>query len=669
MITTARDYLADFWHRFGWRRFWLLVITTHLFTSVGTMAAMAADGGHIETTGFGVLIPMPDMENGGQKTLFENYDPAQWVIPSELTAPLDVHLIVMHYLVQLIWLLNILIGYGAVGLSWWLFSFTDIPELSDAVSNLIGGGATELMQWLFPSALAIGALVAYIDMKNGSALNQLLWIFISSVLGLSFALAPNLWVNGVDNARTIGGDAVMSATASQITVDNSYPFDWPEMGASKNDQEELLRKSGDATWRALVVTPWCLTSFGSIEACERYGKDMLKQKSDEERSDYIKDTVYDKEKDDEYSNGKDSPTSQWTKGNQPHNRLPIVIMALVVTAVFSILLIVLGFASMGALIASLLLLAVGVFFALTWCIPGRPRRWGTAWFEQLVGAVFVGIIVTMVFGATLVLETATFAATATRGWGPTLGIALVVICTAFTFRRTLTSIFSMGAAAGGGGLGIAGYLALRGLGTAMKKVGGGKGRGGSPRRPPAPRPQAANADDGVMGSPNSVVRLHRKPSRSATSSRRPVPAHRDAGSTAASHEASAAETSNSATRRPGTPQRTQRSRRPAAGGRTSRLRQPHTTSTARRPSQPAPRPAIRADLPEERSETTATAPGPHRTRRARRMAERAPAPASRRSTYLESGQAPRPHRSTQRERMRTTARKRTARPRRALRDA
>lgn len=523
MITAARSYLTDLWHRFGWRQFTLLVITTHLLTSLGTMAAMASDGGHIETTGFGELIPVPDLAHGGQKTLFENYDPAQWVIPSELTAPLDTHLIVMHYLVQLIWLLNVLLGYGAVGISWWLFSFTDIPELSDSVSNLIGGGATELMTWLFPSALAIGALVAYIDMKNGSALNQLLWIFISSVLGLSFAMSPNLWVNGVDNARTIGGNAVMNATANSITVDNSYPFDWPEMGASKNNKDELLRKSGDATWRALVVTPWCLTSFGSIEGCERYGKDMLALKSDEERSDYIKDTVYDEESDDEYSNGKDSPTSQWTKGNQPQNRLPFVIVALIVTLVFSVLLIVLGFASLAALIASLLLLSVGVFFALTWCIPGRPRRWGAAWFEQLIGAVLVGIIVTMVFGATLVLETATFAATASRGWGPTLGIALAIICTAFTFRRTLTSLFSMGAAAGSGGLGLAGYLALRGLGAAMNKFAGFKGAGGraAPRPRPAPKQEPAENIGEMQRA--SETRLSRKPAVRGNSYRRALP--------------------------------------------------------------------------------------------------------------------------------------------------
>ena len=37
----------------------------------------------------------------------------------------------------------------------------------------------------------------------------------------------------------------------------------------------MLRKSADATWRGFAVTPWCIAEFGSIDACERYGKGML----------------------------------------------------------------------------------------------------------------------------------------------------------------------------------------------------------------------------------------------------------------------------------------------------------------------------------------------------------------------------------------------------------
>lgn len=490
-------------HVIGRRQIILFVVISYITTSLGTMAAFAADDeGHTKTTGFGELIPMPDLAGEGQKTLLETYTPDRWAIPYELTMPLDSHLVVMHFLVSLIWLLNVLLAYGAIGISWWLFSVTDVPELYDSISNLIGGSSSTLLEWLFPSSLALGALVAYLDSKGGSALNQLLWVTISGVLGLSFALAPSMWVDGVDNARTIGTDAVMTGTADAISVDNKYPFEWPEMGDSKNKQDELLRKSGDAIWRALVVTPWCLTSFGSTDACERYGADMLEFTTDEERSDYIKDDIYDRESDDEYSNGKDSPTGQWTKGNQPQNRLPFVIVALVVTVIFTVLLLVLGFAAIAAVVASLFLLAVGVYFALCWMIPGRPRQWGTNWFEALVGTVVVSIIVTLVFGATLILLTAVFAATSSRGWGPTIGLALVVAIVAFTFRRTLTNILSVGAAAGPGGMGLAGYLALRGLGKGLGKLGGafaGMRSRSAPRQAPRPTmPRPPDSDYGPM---------------------------------------------------------------------------------------------------------------------------------------------------------------------------
>ena len=480
MLGTARQGITR-------RQILITISLSYVLTSLGTMAAFAADDeGHTKTTGFGELIPMPDLAGEGQKTLLESFNPDQWAIPYELTMPLDSHLVVMHFLVSLIWMLNILVAYGVIGISWWLFSVTDVPELGDSISSLIGGSSNTLLEWLFPTSLALGGLVAYLDSKGGSALNQLLWVLISSVLGLSFAMAPNMWVNGVDNARTIGTDAVMTATADGISVDNEYPFEWPEMGESASKQDDLLRKSGDAIWRSLVVTPWCLTSFGSTEACERYGADMLDLKTDEERSDYIKDEIYDRESDDDYSNGKDSPTGQWTKGNQPQNRLPFAIMALVVTCIFALLLLVLGFAAITAVVSGLFLLAVGVYFAMCWMIPGRPRQWGTNWFEALVGTVIMSIIVTMVFGTTLVMLTVVFASTADKGWGPTLGLALVIAVVGFSFRRTLTNILSVGTAAGGRGMGLAGYIALRGLGRALGKMGGSKGR--SIPRPPASRP-------------------------------------------------------------------------------------------------------------------------------------------------------------------------------------
>lgn len=493
----VRDLLARGHHRIGRRQILITIAVSYLLTSLGTMAAYAADDeGHTKTTGFGELIPMPDLAGEGQKTLFESFNPDQWAIPYELTMPLDTHLVVMHFLVSLVWMLNILIAYGAIGISWWLFTVTDVPELYDSITGLVGGSSTTLLQWLFPTAVALGALVAYLDSKGGSALNQLLWVVMSSVLGLSFALAPNIWVDGVDNARTIGTDAVMTATADGISVNNDYPFEWPEMGPSKNDRDELLRKSGDSVWRALVVTPWCLTSFGSTEACDRYGADMLKLKTDDERSDYINDEIYDREEDDEYKSGKDSPTGQWVKGNQPQNRLPFAIIALVVTVIFTLLLIVLGFAAIAAVVSGLFLLAVGVYFMLCWMIPGRPRQWGTNWFEALVGTVLVSVIITLVFGSTLVLLTATFAATADRGWGPTLGLALVIAVVGFGFRRTLTNILSVGSSAGGRGMGLAGYMALRTISKGLGALGATKG-GGRSNAIPRPRPGRANGGYGI----------------------------------------------------------------------------------------------------------------------------------------------------------------------------
>lgn len=649
MLGTARNGITR-------RQIIITISLSYILTSIGTMAAFAADDeGHTKTTGFGELIPMPDLAGEGQKTLLESFNPDRWAIPYDLTMPLDSHLVVMHFLVSLIWMLNILVAYGVIGISWWLFSVTDVPELYDSISDLIGGSSSTLLEWLFPTSLALGGLVAYLDSKGGSALNQLLWVVISSVLGLSFAMAPNMWVNGVDNARTIGTDAVMSATADSITVDNKYPFEWPEMGESANKQDELLRKSGDAIWRSLVVTPWCLTSFGSTEACERYGADMLDLKTDDERSDYIKDEIYNRESDDDYSHGKDSPTGQWVKGNQPQNRLPFAIMALVVTVIFALLLIVLGFAAITAVVSGLFLLAVGVYFALCWMIPGRPRQWGTNWFEALVGTVIVSVIVTMVFGATLVLLTAVFAATSDRGWGPTLGLALVVAVVGFSFRRTLTNILSVGTAAGGRGMGLAGYLALRGLGRALGKMGGRGGGGGRAVRAATPRPgQARPPAEEMPISRMSDTRLSKRSQLGSgrkmrqlggpgPRSQAPLPPSPDGGPQPQLAAARMPEQLAPARRRPGLP-------RPV-----------HKVTNAR----PAARP-VAASRAARQQPTTGSAPAPRTARTARPPASSTAITPALEGTVVEEQPQVIRHRSANRMRSATGGRRfRAPQPRRA----
>ena len=176
--------------------------------------------------------------------------------------------IVMMYIVA--------ITRAAISVGWWLFSFTDVKPLTDATSATIGATGTQLVGWLLPSALAFGAVAAYTQRRaTGSALGQLVWVLVAGVLSISFAVAPATWLRGVDGARQLGAGAVMTASSDALGPTIQSPIPWPEPGFTGTPRDTLLRKSADASWRGFAVTPWCIAEFGSIAACERYGKGML----------------------------------------------------------------------------------------------------------------------------------------------------------------------------------------------------------------------------------------------------------------------------------------------------------------------------------------------------------------------------------------------------------
>lgn len=420
-------------------------IAVTAFVFVGAGAAVAIDYGTPTTpTGFGDLIPMPDLSGGGQKTLFESYDMLTWQLDSDL-GDWDIAQKVMWGLTNLLMMLWLTVVYAAVGLTWWLFSLTSVDPVSDAVSGMIGTASTEMLTWLFPSALAFGAVVLIIQNRRdgGGGLGQLAWMGVAGVFAISLAVTPATWTDGIDGVRNLGADTIINATGDAISEDSDEPFVWPAVEYNGTAKDNTLRKSGDAIWRALVATPWCIANYGSTEACQRYGVDMLDLgQGINARTDYIRDTIYPEEADGNRDAGKATATGQWVSGQNWSARLGIVVLGLLVALLGSLLLIVIGFGALAAIITSLFLLIVGVFFAMLWVVPGKLRQWGVMWFEALVGAVVSTFISLLVFAAVLILLSATFAATATFGWFPAIGIALVICIVAFSLRGQLERIVS-----------------------------------------------------------------------------------------------------------------------------------------------------------------------------------------------------------------------------------
>ena len=473
-------------------------------SSSPAQVALAADPnqGPTNPTGFADLLPTPDLTHGDTRTLFEKYSPMNYGLDFD-TGLSDTFNMIFNGYAYIVMMYILAITRASISVGWWLFSFTDVKPLTDATAATIGATGTQLVGWLLPSALAFGAVVAYTQRRaTGSALGQLVWVLVAGVLSISFAVAPATWLRGVDGARQLGASAVMTASSDALGPTIQSPIPWPEPGFTGTPRDTLLRKSADASWRGFAVTPWCIAEFGSIAACERYGKGMLDVGvSADARKDYVNKVIVPAE------GGADAPTVKWVKGDNPFGRTAVVMLAAIAATLFGFLNIGLAFTALMAFIGALLLLVVGVFFACLWIIPGRPRQWGLNWFEALVGLVLQSFLAMLVFGTALTLVTAVFTLTGPLGWLPVTGLAIVVLIVGFRLRRLLDSLTTM--MRPGTGSIMLGGLARRGAMGAVRRIMGALSSRGAA---PAPAERSRDRDRTGDASPQRVssVRVYRQ---------------------------------------------------------------------------------------------------------------------------------------------------------------
>lgn len=432
---------------------------------VGSQTALAAEGDPEPTspTGFADLLPAPDLSGADTKTLFETYSPMAFGLDFESNVRDPVEAVFNGY-AHMVMMYIVAITRGAIAVGWWLFSFTDIKPLTDTATSAIGNVNTNLVGWLLPSALAFGAVAAYAQKRSsGSAMGQLVWVLAAGVLATSFAVAPSTWLNGIDGARKFGADTVVNTSTDALGDTVKTPITWPEPSFSGPKEDSLLRKSGDATWRAFAVTPWCVAEFGSLQACERYGKAILDKGTDgDARIKYIDNEISDAE------GGDDAATVKWAKGENPFGRVGVLTLGAIVATLFAALTISLAFTALMAFIGCLLLLIIGMFFACMWIIPGRPRQWGMSWLEALIGLVLQSFLAMLIFSVTLTLLTAVVGLTDSAGWLPVSGLAIAVLIAGFRLRRLVEGMATV-MRPGAGSL-VMGGMARQGATRAVRRM-------------------------------------------------------------------------------------------------------------------------------------------------------------------------------------------------------
>lgn len=471
--------------------------------------------------GVGDLLPSVSIPyTKGQGTLYEEYgNPLLYTVTDDY-GMWDVMDPMLEIPAIICMGLTAVVGSAAVTIVQWIFNVTTIPPLESAITSSVGGAAKTLTETLLPSAMVIGALVAWANHRkaSGSSLSQLGWVAVSTIFSISLLTSPQTWVNGIDSVRNVGSSVAMNATSAGLGDGTKEPIDLGHKTTyGDNERDNMLRKSSDAVWRTYVVTPWCVVQFGSLEVCKEKGKEFLDQGLDKEkRKEYMADKV----------GGDDvgGATNDWVDGHNPVGRMMVAIPALICVVLFAALVLMLAFASLASLIGALMMLLSGVIFACLWIIPGRPRMWGTRWFDFLLGYTLQSGIATMTLGGVLVVTTASTKMMGEYGYAAAAGISIATAVVAFKFRGVLESIVGVtgltSPAAAVGGL-----LAARAAGKAGWGMTKALGRGlGAMRLPPLPRLPRRSPGGGGGTSGNPTPQLPGGGTPGALSgARRPMP--------------------------------------------------------------------------------------------------------------------------------------------------
>ncbi|MFE2640190.1 hypothetical protein ACFXKF_36500 [Streptomyces scopuliridis] len=510
MATVAKRFrtlLLHIWVRLPRLRA-LLTPTFAVLATCAVFAPVAAadDTDKYKPGGIGDMMPSP-IKPPGQGTLYETYDPDVYQLDKQLSSDLTGGDLIdgwLHGVGNILMIVLTMIGRAAVVVTSWCFNVVSLPEVEGAISRAIGAAAGPMMTVFMPTAVAVGMFIAWAKRSDQSMLGQLAWVFASAAIATTFLVAPQTWVKGVDNGRQLGASVAMTTIGSGLAGgDAAMPFKTPEPAWSGNEKDNTVRRASDAVWRTYVAVPWCIADLGSINACQKWGQEVIKRGTDmDKREDYLADNL-----DSDTVGGE---AVQWRQGHSPGGRIGVLIAGNVSAVIFCALVITLAFATLASLIGALMLLVCGVAFATLWCIPGKPRQWGVQWFEMLIGLVVVSFTSTMLLGTVMVVSVAMMSLLPTYGWLMVSALNITTAIMAFRVKGRLDGIVSAGGAqmAGRGVLGAVSRMAqMRRMG---KLLGGKRDRGGlgDMDRHPSSGKGSDSSGDSSSASASSSTRTH-----------------------------------------------------------------------------------------------------------------------------------------------------------------
>ncbi|MEW2434276.1 hypothetical protein AB0952_08845 [Streptomyces caniferus] len=443
----------------------------------GPVAAAAVHGpDRYKPSGVGDLMPSP-IKPHGQGTLFETYKPNVYQLDEQLSDIPGNDLVdnTLHGIASVLMAFVTMAGRAAVTITQWCFNVVSLPEVEPAISKAIGAAASPMAKMFLPMALAVGMFIAWARRSDQSMLGQLAWVAASAAIAATFFTSPAVWVKGIDKARQAGSTVAMTTIDGGLSGDtsNALPFKTPTPEWSGKARDDALRKASDAVWRTYVATPWCIADLGSIEACKRWGPEVVKRGADmDDREEYLDGNMV--------TGNAGQDAVDWRQGHTPSGRIGVLMGALISVVIFSALVIVLAATMIASLLGALMLLVCGVVFAALWCIPGRPRQWGVSWFEALVGLTVVSCTATMLLGSVMIVNMALLSLLQVYGWLIVSMLNIATAAMAIKLKGRLDGIVSAGGAqlAGRGTLNTLGHMMTsRRINNALSGAGRGGGGG------------------------------------------------------------------------------------------------------------------------------------------------------------------------------------------------
>lgn len=444
----------------------MMAIAVALFVLAGAAFGEEEDPSVYQPDGIGSLFQGPDLRQGHDPTLFEKYPDSAWYMDWKSQG--WTHFKDNAVDPVLNGIANTLMGFtravtrASIALSWQMSDFDAFSLVSDQMTDMVGIVSESALSWLLPSCLAIGAVLVLTkaNLGTGEGLRQFGALVLTGVVGVSLAVMPGAWTGAIDAIRQVGSSATSSA-ATAVTTELEAPFAGPTATYGNNEGENSQRQMGDAIWRTYVATPWCIAEFGNLKTCQDFGETLISL-SGEEREEYLDGKEVDGVNFREAVGGKDSAAWQMATGQDGATRMAIMFPALIVAVLFCGLVIFLNASMILYLMLALMLLVVGVFFAMMWVIPGKPRQWGMAWIEKLFSFTFMSFIANLILLVTMLIAMATMSLTGSYGWGVSAMLTIIGAFASVLLFRHIKEIM---------GVSSAGALSALGTGAAIGMIG------------------------------------------------------------------------------------------------------------------------------------------------------------------------------------------------------